>query len=94
MGDDGVVQGDALERDLHHVAPGVVHGLLHGHRNFARLAAADADLAGTVADHGQRRKPEQPPALDRLGHAPDVDELSMKLSVWTSVSPYFFMSGS
>src|SRR4029453_4398373 len=52
-----------------------LHRLLHGHRHFLGLALADAHPAIAVADHGQRGKAENAPALHHLGDAVDADHL-------------------
>jgi hypothetical protein len=48
---------------------------LDGNRHFARLAIAEADLAGAVAHHRQRGEGELATALDGLGDAVDGDQL-------------------
>src|SRR5690606_38897808 len=50
----GVVQRAAVELDRRHVAAGLLHRLLDRDRHFAGLAVAEADLAGAVADDGER----------------------------------------
>jgi hypothetical protein len=54
---------------------GVFHRLLDGDRHFARLAVAEADLAGAVAHHRQRGEGELATALDGLADAVDGDQL-------------------
>ena len=58
-----------------HVAARALHGLLDGQWHFARLAAAEADAAVAVANHGQRGEAEDTATLDHLGDAVDLDEL-------------------
>ncbi|MDT4866081.1 hypothetical protein FQZ97_1009180 [compost metagenome] len=70
-----VVQRTVLERHLDHVAAGLFHGLLHGHRHFTRLALAHAHAAIAVADNCQCCETEDATALDHLGHAVDRDHL-------------------
>jgi hypothetical protein len=75
---DGVMQRALLEADLDHLAAGFFHRLLHGDRNFLRLALADAHAAIAVADHRQRREAEDPSALHHLGDAVDPDHLFLQ----------------
>ena len=79
LGNHRVMQGGALELNLQHVAARVLHGLADCGRHFARLATTNADATGAVTDHGQRRKAENPAALDDLGHTPDVDQFFLKI---------------
>src|SRR5436190_954236 len=64
-------RGQALDRGLARL----LHRLLDGDRHFTRLAVAEADLAGAVADDGQRGEGELATALDGLGDAVDRDQL-------------------
>src|SRR5690606_19692413 len=70
-----VVQRTVLERHLDHVATGLFHGLLHGHRHFTRLALAHANATVAITDHGECGETEDPTTLDHLGHAVDRDHL-------------------
>ena len=64
-----------LRPHLDHLAPRLLHRLLHGDRHFLRLALAHADAAVAVADDGERREAEDPAALHHLGDAVDRDHL-------------------
>src|SRR5262249_11185798 len=46
---------------------------------FLRLAQAEPDAAGAVADDDQCAEAEAPATLDDLGHAIDVDDLLLQL---------------
>src|SRR3546814_14768481 len=71
-----MVQRPALaQRNADHRLLGRCGRLGDGFRHFARLAVAEADPALAVADHHKRRKAAALPALHRLGHTVDVDEL-------------------
>src|SRR5690606_14210132 len=70
-----VEQGAVVQVDRHHGPARVLHRLLDGDRDLAGLAVTEADLAGAVADHGQRGEGELTTALDGLGHAVDRDQL-------------------
>src|SRR5258708_12288 len=70
-----VVDGPALQRDLHHVAARLLHRLLHRDRHFARLALAQPDRAVAVAHHGERREAEDASALHHLGDSVHRDHL-------------------
>src|SRR5688572_14517877 len=72
---DRMPQGALVQLDADHGLAGLLHRLLDGDRHFARLAVAEADLAGAVADDGQRGEGELATALDGLGHAVDRDQL-------------------
>src|SRR5690606_27503402 len=75
VGLDRVPQGAVVQLDIDHAAARVLHRLLDGDRHFTRLAITEADLAGAVADDGQRGKGELATTLDRLGHAVDGNQL-------------------
>jgi hypothetical protein len=62
-------------RDVHQALARLHHRLGDRDRHFARLAVAEADAAGAVADHGQRGEAELLAALDDLGDAVDRDQL-------------------
>ena len=70
-----VVDGAALEGDLHHVAAGLLHRLLHRDGDLARLALAHADRAVAVAHHRERGEAEDAAALDDLRHPVHRDHL-------------------
>jgi hypothetical protein len=72
---DGVVQRAALQPHLDHLAPRLLHRLLHRDRDFLGLALAHADAAVAVAHDGERGETENPAALDHLGDAVDRDHL-------------------
>src|SRR6478735_8749418 len=72
---DRVPQGAFVEVDGDHSLARLLHRLLDGDRHFSRLAIAEADLAGTVADDRQRGEGELATALDGLGDAVDGDQL-------------------
>src|SRR5262249_52888477 len=55
-----------------------LHGLLDRERELARLAVAEADATGAVADDGQRGETELPAALDDLRDTVHRDELLLK----------------
>jgi hypothetical protein len=82
---DVVVHGTVLQRDLDHVATGLVHRLLHGQGHFTRLTLAHANAAVTVADHGQGCETHDPTALDHFGHAVDRDHFFAQTVVTTFV---------
>ncbi len=81
----GVVDGAVLERNLHHVATGFFHGLLHGSRHFLGFALAHADAAITVANHGQCSEAENTTTLHNLGDAVDRDHFFAQTVVTTFV---------
>src|SRR4051812_18596362 len=90
-----VVDRAALQRDLHEVAARLLHGLLHGHRHFTRLALAHADGAVAVAYHGERGEAEDAPALHHLGDAVHRDHLLAKTIARTVVAhPAFLVVSS
>ncbi len=68
-----------------HVLARLLHRLGDGGRHFARLAVAEADAAGAVADHGQRGEGELFAALDRLGDAVDRDQLLLEVAAGLDV---------
>src|SRR4249919_1635384 len=72
---DRVPQGAFVEVDGNHRLARLLHRLLDRDRHFTRLAVAEADLAGAVADDGQRGESELATALDGLGDAVDRDQL-------------------
>ena len=74
-GPDRVVQRVVLERHVDHVLARLRHRLRDRDRHFTRLAEAEADAAGAVADHGQRGEAELAAALDDLGRAVDRNQL-------------------
>src|SRR5690606_35217785 len=67
------VQATVAQRHLDHVAAGLLHGLLHGHGHFTRLAFAHAHAAIAITDDGECGETEDTTALDHLGHAVDRD---------------------
>jgi hypothetical protein len=72
---DRVVQRALLEAHLLEVAARLLHRLLHGDRDFLRLALAHADAAVAVADDGQRGERHDASALHDLRDAVDADHL-------------------
>jgi hypothetical protein len=80
-----VVNRPLLQRDLEHIATGGLHGLLHRHRHFPRLALAHADSAVTVTNHGQRCKAEDATTLHDFGNAVDRDHLLAQTVITTFV---------
>src|SRR5690606_25395810 len=70
-----VPQGAAIELNVAHALAGVFHRLLDRDRHFARLAVAEADLAGAVTHHRQRGEGELATTLDGLADAVDRDQL-------------------
>src|SRR5690606_24717116 len=70
-----VPQGAAIELNVAHALAGVFHRLLDRDRHFARLAVAEADLAGAVTHHRQRGEGELAATLDGLADAVDRDQL-------------------
>src|SRR4249919_2133206 len=72
---DRVPQGAFVEVDGNHRLARLLHRLLDRDRHFTRLAVTEADLAGAVADDGQRGESELATALDGLGDAVDRDQL-------------------
>src|SRR3954466_7067211 len=56
LADDCMLQRTVLQADLDHLAPRLIHCLLHGHRHFPCLALAHADSAVSVTHHSERGK--------------------------------------
>jgi hypothetical protein len=54
-------------------------GFLDGERDFARLAAAEADVPRFVADDDERREAQILSALNHFGHAVDADHLIFEI---------------
>src|SRR4051812_19461345 len=65
----------ADERHRHHVATGLLLGLLDGGGHFVGLAIAPTDLAFAVADDDQGGEAESPAAFDDRGAALDLHRL-------------------
>ena len=80
-----VVDGAALERNLHHVAARLFHALLHSCRHFLGLALTHANAAVTVANHGQCSEAEDTATLHNLGDAVDRDHFFAQTVVTTFV---------
>ena len=74
-----VRDGDAVERDLEDVLARLVVALADGLGHLVRLAEADADVAGLVADDDERAEAEAAAALHDLGDAVDVDDALLEL---------------
>src|SRR5690606_9062279 len=72
---DRMPQGALVEIDAEHALARILHRLLDGHRDLTGLAVAEADLAVTIAHHGQRGEGELAAALDGLADAVDRDQL-------------------
>ena len=74
-----VRNGDAVERHPEDVLPRLVVALADRLGDLVRLAEADADVPGLVADDDERAEAEAPAALDDLGDAVDVDDALLEL---------------
>src|SRR5690606_22064439 len=71
LASDRMLQRAVLQGDLDHLATGFFHCLLHGDRDFLRLALAHADAAIAITDHGQCGETHDTTTLDHLGHTVD-----------------------
>src|SRR5918912_17615 len=67
------------ERYANQILLGRLDALLDGERHFARLARAEADVAGLVADDDERGKAQILSALDHFGDAVDGDDLILQV---------------
>src|SRR5699024_8241142 len=67
------MQGAVLEGHLEQAATCLLHGFLHGNRDFAGLALAHADTAIAIAHHAECGGAHGAVALDDLAYSVDAN---------------------
>ena len=79
---DGVGDGALIrDGDVEHVLLGVFDALLDSQGHFGGLAHAEADVALAIADDDEGDEGHARTTLDDLGHAVDVDDALLEVSL-------------